>query len=65
MWSVDFKSTVLSTKASSLKDATLVKCVPRPHRGKAALVALEGKDTDVCGPGRQVRMMSCVNIRQL
>lgn len=48
MWSVEFKCAMIARNADGLKDATMVKCIPRPHRGKAALVPLEGKDTEVC-----------------
>lgn len=48
MWSVNFKCAMIAHPADGLQDATMVKCIPRAHRGKAALVPLEGKGTKVC-----------------
>eukprot|EP00124_Ichthyophonus_hoferi_P005598 Ihof_evm1s855 gene=Ihof_evmTU1s855 len=44
-WSVNFKAFLNCTSAKNLEEATIVKVVPRKHRGKADLVPLEGKGT--------------------
>lgn len=54
MWSVNFKAAMTARNANGLEDAVLVKCIPRAHRGKAAMVPLEARNTPVCVWGGRV-----------